>query len=251
MKGWIKSVLTVFVAGSLMVGGVALSGGLKQPEKAYAEEVQKNIVSVVGKGELSMKPDIVYLSIGVDTSATTAQEAQKSNGAKIQKLTALLKNTWGISDKDIQTSEFFVQPNYTYNDKEGQKVKGYNAHHVLQVAYRDLTKVGSLLDAASEAGANNIGNARFAVEDTSAFEAQVIEKAMANADVKAAAIAKAAKRTLGQVLTVSQNDVGAGPILYEQNAKMMYGAADSAASTAVQPGEVKIITQLNVIYQLN
>ncbi|NGM85326.1 SIMPL domain-containing protein [Paenibacillus sp. 7124] len=251
MKKWIKSVLSVFVAGSLMAGGVALSGAFDQPEKAFAEEVQKNIVSVVGKGELSMKPDIVYLSIGVDTSASTAQEAQKTNGAKIQKLTALFKNTWGINGKDIQTSEFFVQPNYTYNDKEGQQVKGYNAHHVLQVAYRDLNKVGSLLDAASEAGANNIGNARFAVEDTSAFEAQVIEKAMANADVKAAAIAKAAKRTLGQVLTVSQNDGGAGPILYEQNAKMMYGAADSAASTAVQPGEVKITTQLNVIYQLN
>ncbi|QWU16433.1 hypothetical protein SAMN04487895_10740 [Paenibacillus sophorae] len=251
MKGWIKPALAVFVAGSLMVGGMTVSGSLDKPQKAYAEEVQKNIVSVVGKGELSMKPDIVYLSIGVDASASTAQEAQKTNGAKIQKLTALLKNTWGISEKDIQTAEFYVQPNYTYNEKEGQQVKGYNAHHVLRVAYRDLAKVGALLDAASEAGANNIGNARFAVEDTSAFEAQVIEKAMANADVKAAAIAKAAKRTLGQVLTVSQNDGGASPVLYEENARAMANVADSASGTAVQPGEVKITTQLSVMYQLN
>ncbi|AIQ10744.1 SIMPL domain-containing protein [Paenibacillus durus] len=251
MKGWVKPAMAVFVAGSLMAGGMTLSGSLDKPQKAYAEEVQKNTVSVVGKGELSMKPDIVYLSIGVDTSASTAQEAQKTNGAKIQKLTALLKNTWSISEKDIQTAEFYVQPNYTYSEKEGQQVKGYNAHHVLRVGYRDLAKVGALLDAASEAGANNIGNARFAVEDTSAFEAQVIEKAMANADVKAAAIAKAAKRTLGQVLTVSQNDGGISPVRYEENVKAMASVADNAGGTAVQPGEVKITTQLSVMYQLN
>ncbi|MCL6603972.1 MAG: SIMPL domain-containing protein [Paenibacillus sp.] len=249
MKNWVKSVGSVLLAGSLIMGGIGLSGAFKGPEKAFAEDVQKNIVSVVGKGELSIKPDIVYLSIGVDTSAATAQEAQKSNGAKIQKLTTLLKTTWGIADKDIQSTQFSVQPNYSYSEKEGQQIKGYNAHHTLEVSYRDLSKVGALLDAASGAGANNIGNARFAVEDSSAFEAQVIEKAMANADVKAGAIAKAAKRSLGQVTTVSQNDVGANPIYYD-NMKMESGAADSAGGTSVQPGEVKVTTMLSVTYEL-
>ncbi|MFD1910568.1 SIMPL domain-containing protein [Paenibacillus rhizoplanae] len=131
--------------------------------------MQKNIVNVVGKGELSIKPDIAYLSIGVSTTADTAQEAQKGTAAKITKLNALFKTTWGIADKDIQSTQFYVQPNYTYSEKDGQKVKGYNAQHTLQVSYRDLTKVGQLLDAASAAGANNIGNVRFAIEDPSAF----------------------------------------------------------------------------------
>lgn len=251
MKKWIKPVAAVFIAGSVLAGGAIAGGIVDRPQKAYAEEVQKNVVSVLGKGELSMKPDVVYLSIGADSSASTAQEAQKSNAAKISKVTALLKNTWGISDKDIQTAEFYVQPNYTYNDKEGQQVKGYNAHHVLQVTYRDLDKVGSLLDAASAAGANNLGSARFAVEDTSAFEAQVIEKAMANADIKAGAIAKAAKRSLGQVLSVSQVDNSASPVLYAQSESLMKSSAADAGSTEVQAGEVKITTQLSVIYQLN
>lgn len=245
-----KKIGTVLIAGSLLIGGIGLSGAFQGPEKAYAEDVQRNIVSVVGKGELSIKPDIVYLSIGVDTSAETAQEAQKTNAAKIQKITTLLKNTWGIADKDIQSSQFYVQPNYSYSEKEGQKVKGYNANHTLVVSYRDLTKVGQLLDAASAAGANNIGNARFSVEDSSAFEAQVIEKAMANADVKAGAIAKAAKRSLGQVISVSQNDGGNSAVYFAQNMKMEMASADTAASTSVQPGEVKLTTQLSVMYEL-
>lgn len=250
MKKWVKSVGSVLLAGSLLIGGMALSGAFQGPEKAFAEDVQRNIVSVVGKGELSIKPDIVYLSIGVDTSAATAQEAQKTNAAKIQKLTTLLKTTWGIADKDIQSTQFYVQPNYSYSEKEGQKVNGYNAHHTLQVSYRDLEKVGALLDAASAAGANNIGNANFAVEDSSAFEAQVIEKAMANADVKAAAIAKAAKRSLGIVINVSQNDSGTNPVYFAQAEMLKNVAADSAAGTTVQAGEVKVTTQISVMYEL-
>lgn len=251
MNKWGKAAGTVLLAGSLMVGGMGFGGVLQGPEKAYAaDEVQRNVVSVVGKGELSIKPDIVYLSIGVNTSAATAEEAQKANGAKITKLTALLKNTWGIADKDIQSTQFYVQPNYVYNEKEGQQVKGYNAQHTLQVSYRDLTKVGQLLDAASAAGANNIGGARFAIEDPAAFEAQVIEKAMANADVKAAAIAKVAKRSLGQVVTVIQNDDGNNPVYYMENAMASKASADMAAGTSVEAGEVKVSTQLSVTYEL-
>ncbi|MFE4714686.1 SIMPL domain-containing protein [Paenibacillus sp. NPDC056722] len=245
-----KSFGTVMLAGSLLVGGSALSAVFQGTATAYADEVQKNVVNVVGKGELSIKPDIVYLSIAVDTSAATAQEAQKTNAAKIQKITTLLKGTWKIADKDIQSTQFYVQPNYTYNEKEGQQVKGYNANHTLVVAYRDLAKVGELLDAASAAGANNIGNARFAVEDSAAFEAQVIEKAMANADVKAGAIAKAAKRSLGQVISVSQNDLGSQPVFFDQTLKAMAASADASGNTSVQPGEVKVTTQLNVTYEL-
>ncbi|MFX3648491.1 SIMPL domain-containing protein [Paenibacillus sp.] len=250
MKGLVKKIGSVLIVGSLLIGGIGMSGVTQGPTKAYADEVQKNVVSVVGKGELSIKPDIVYLSIGVDTTASTAQEAQKTNAAKIQKITTLLKGTWKIADKDIQSTQFYVQPNYSYSEKEGQQVKGYNANHTLLVSYRDLTKVGELLDAASAAGANNLGNARFSVEDTSAFEAQVIEKAMANADVKAGAIAKAAKRSLGQVITVSQNDGNVTPVYFEQNLKMDMAAADAGASTSVQPGVVKVTTQLSVMYEL-
>ncbi|WP_379163432.1 SIMPL domain-containing protein [Paenibacillus sp. sgz5001063] len=251
MNTWSKKLGVVMLAGSLMMGGMALSGAFQGPEKAYAaDEVQKNVVNVIGKGELSIKPDVVYLSIGVNTTAATAEEAQKTNGAKIAKITALLKTTWGIADKDIQSTQFSVQPNYSYTEKDGQQIKGYIAQHTLKVTYRDLAKVGQLLDAVSTAGANNIGNAQFAIEDPSAFEAQVIEKAMANADVKAGAIAKAAKRSLGQVVTVTQNDDGNNPVVYMENAVMSKAAADTAGGTSVEPGEVKVSTQLSVMYEL-
>ncbi|MEK5003892.1 SIMPL domain-containing protein [Paenibacillus sp. FSL P4-0127] len=58
-----------------------------------------NVVSVQGKGEITVKPDVAYLSIGVVTKAKTAQEAKKSNSEKAAKLTKLLKETCGINKK--------------------------------------------------------------------------------------------------------------------------------------------------------
>ncbi|MED5019230.1 SIMPL domain-containing protein [Paenibacillus chibensis] len=249
MNKWIKPVGSVLIAGALLVGGAGVSG-ISGMSTAYADQdVQRNVVNVVGKGEISVKPDIAYLSIGVDTQASTAQSAQKANADKIQKITDLLKNTWKIADKDIQSVSFYVQPNYTYNDKDGQKVTGYTAHHTLQVAYRDLSKVGKLLDDASSAGANNIDNVSFSVENRDQFEEQVIAKAMANADLKAGAIAKAAKRQLGAVLVVSQVDVS-NPVIFAQAKMESASMADSGSSTSVAPGEVKVSTQLSVQYEL-
>lgn len=249
MNKWMKPVGSVLIAGALLVGGAGVSG-MGLTSTAYADQdVQRNVVNVVGKGEISVKPDIAYLSIGVDTQADTAQSAQKANAEKIQKITDLLKNTWKIADKDIQSVSFYVQPNYTYNDKDGQKVKGYTAHHTLQVSYRDLSKIGKLLDDASNAGANNIDNVSFSVENRDQYEEQVIQKAMANADLKAGVIAKAAKRQLGLVLVVSQGEVS-NPVIYTAAKMDAMSTADSNNSTAVAPGEVKVSTQLSVQYEL-
>lgn len=155
----------------------------------------------------------------------------------------------GIADKDIQTGQFYVQPNYTYSDKEGQQIKGYSAQHSLEVTYRDLSKIGQLLDAASAAGANRIDNIRFSTENPDQYQDQVIQKAMNDANKKAASIAKAANRQLGIVLSISQGSTST-PI-FTQNVKMMeMAAADSAVSTPVEPGEIDLQTTLTVMYEL-
>ncbi|MNI30573.1 26 kDa periplasmic immunogenic protein precursor [compost metagenome] len=250
-KAWLKPVGSVMLAGALLVGGSFVTGAISKPQKAYAESValQSNIINVVGSGEISVKPDIAYLTIGVETQAATAKEAQSTNSSKMAKLNTLLKDTWKIDPKDIQTGQFYVQPNYSYSEKEGQKVKGYAAYHTINVKYRDLSKIGELLDAASNVGANRIDNIRFSTENPDQYQEQVIQKAMANADLKASAIAKAAKRQVGLVLSVTQTTVETPT--YMENYKVMAATADSgAASTSVEPGEITVKTTLNVVYEM-
>ena len=249
---WIKPAAAAVIAVTLFIGGGG--GALSFAEKAQAQEVAgvQNVVSVIGKGEISVKPDIAYLFIGINSEGKTAAEAQKSNATKMQSLTNLLKKTWKLESKDIQTNQFYVQPDYTYSDKDGRKLKGYTASHSLKISYRDLDKIGELLDSAVKVGVNQIDNIQFSIENRDTFETKVIEKAMANANLKAGAIAKVTGRSLGKVLSVSQGNV-TEPVRYYEK---MYdiSTANSVAeksSSSVESGEIKLTTELTVHYQLN
>lgn len=248
---WIKSAAAAVIAGTLIMGGGG--GALSFAGKVQAQEAVsvQNVVSVVGKGEISVKPDIAYLYIGISSEGKTAEAAQKANTAKMQSLTNLLKKTWKLTSKDIQTNQFYVQPDYTYSEKEGRQLKGYTATHSLKVSYRDLDQIGELLDDAVKAGVNQIDNIQFSIENRDAFETEVIEKAMANAKLKAGAIAKAAGRNLGIVLSVSQGSA-IEPVRYYESLEMNTASvSDTAKSSSVEAGEIKVTTELTVHYQLN
>lgn len=250
MNVWAKRMGSVAIAASLLVGGAAVTSVLGKSVPAYAESgdtVQTNTISVTGTGEIDVKPDMAYLSLGVQTNAATAKDAQTQNAAVIQKLTNLLKGTWKIDAADIQTSQFYVQPNYSYSDKDGQKITGYIAYHTLKVKYTNLDQIGALLDDASSAGANQIGDVTFTVQNPDQYQEQVIAKAMANANLKAGAIAKAANRQLGSVLNIVQNDGSLAPIFTHSVSFSAASSADSA-KTSVEPGEITVNTSLSVQY---
>lgn len=252
MKTWLKPAVSLLVAGTLLAGGTALTGAPGFAGTAYADSgVQTNIVTVQGKGEISVKPDVAYLSIGVVTKAKTAQEAQKANAEKAAKLSKLLKETWGINEKDIQTGQFYVSPDYTYNKESSEeKISGYTARHTLDVTYRDLDKVGQLLDAASAAGANQIGAIRFATEKPEQYEEEVIQKAMADAGRKAGILAKAAGRTLGKALSISLENASVPNISLNYKVVAMSESADNAAGSPIEAGEIEVRTTVSVVYEL-
>lgn len=251
MKVWAKRIGSVALAAGLLTGVGAVSPLWQQSVPAYAEsgDSLQNTISVTGSGEISIKPDMAYLSLGVQTTASTAKQAQSLNAAAIQKLSNALKTTWKIAAADIQTSQFYVQPNYSYNDKEGQKINGYIALHTLRVKYSQLDNIGQLLDSASEAGANQIGDITFTVENQDPYQEQVINKAMANAGLKANAIAKAANRQLGSVISVVQSSSAAAPV-FEHNVAYSSVTADAAAKTAIEAGQISVSTTLSVQYQM-
>ncbi|WP_322907208.1 SIMPL domain-containing protein [Paenibacillus sp. SGZ-1009] len=245
-----KSITSLLLAGTLLTG-VMMSVALPGASSAYAAETTQpaatGVINVSGDGKLSVKPDIAYVSIGAQTTAATAAKAQASNAQKMNKLTALLKK-WSIPQSDIQTVQFYVQPNYNYNDKDGQKVTGYTAYHTLQVKYRDLDKIGQLLDDAAAAGANNVGSVNFDVENPQTYEDQVIAKAMANAAAKAGSIAKAANRTLGELLSVSESGSVMPPIVMQRSEAATSDM--SAGGTSVQPGMIELNATLTVQYAM-
>lgn len=223
------------------------------PGKVFAAEQTAvapiNVVTVTGQGEMTISPDVAYVNLGIRTEAATAKDAQAANAVAFEKLRDVLFNQYKLAEKDVQTSGFRVTPEYSYTDRD-PTIKGYSATQSLQVTYRDLANLGTFLDAASAAGANQIDGVRFSTEKGQEYELQVIEKAMDNAKAKAETIAKYAGKELKGIIAVNQGGGVAVPVQYSNIGFMAKEAAmDAAGSTNISMGELKVTTNVTVQYE--
>jgi len=260
MKQDVKRFAAIGAAGLLLAAALVYSPSAAESwegDRAMAAETasvtasEARTISVTGEGKITVEPDVAYVNFGVVTQGQTANEAQTENAKKFSAIEKVLKEQFNVAAADIKTSGFYVNPNYDYSEKGQAKIVGYTASHTVTVTYRDLDALGKMLDAVSAAGANSVNGIQFGTEKAEEYELQAIEKAMANAKAKADAIAKAAGRSVTDVLHVSHNGASGEypPIVYNKATVGISAAADSV-TTPVQPGELEITTTVSVTYEM-
>ncbi|MCU6339648.1 SIMPL domain-containing protein, partial [Enterobacter quasiroggenkampii] len=146
------------------------------PVHAEAAEFSvKDTVNVSGMGELEVTPDVAYAELAIDTRGKTAAEAQKQNAVLFEKVKQVLTSKYGVQEKDLKTVNFSVNPEYKYVENKEPQIIGYQATHAVRVTYRDLNRLGSLVDAATDAGVNRVVRIQFDTEKRADYEAQVLE----------------------------------------------------------------------------
>jgi uncharacterized protein YggE len=209
---------------------------------------QPRSLSVSGNGIVYLTPDIAYIYIGVHNEDPVIATAVNNNNTQTQALVDALKNA-GIVTEDIQTSNFSVYSSPQYDKVTGAStgVTSYSVDNTVYVTVRDLGKLGTLLNTAVSAGANNINSITFDVADKTAAMAQARTKAMANASSLASELAQTAKVTLGEIQTVTYSDNSPTPYGYGMGGG---GAAAPNASVPIQPGLTQITVMVSVTYTI-
>ena len=224
-----------------LAGTALLSSGCASPIAAAPEPIERTM-TVTGRGTVSAKPDLAQLSVGVETLAATVGEASQQNNTQMASLVAKLKEL-GIAEKDIQTSNFSINSERFTGKGEPSTDSQYRVTNMVQIKIRDLTKAGPVLDAAIAAGANQVWGVNFTIEDRTALEGEARAKAMADAAQRAQALAKLTGVQLGQIRLVSEG--GASEPIYGGMA-----LGKGADSTALNPGEVQFVSQVQVTFEI-
>ncbi|WP_373228962.1 SIMPL domain-containing protein [Cohnella sp.] len=210
-----------------------------------------NTVTVGATGSIKVEPDVAHLSLAVEARGSKASEAQQANADKFAAVEKALYEKFAIDKKDVKTTNFDVQPEYNYTEKDGRVLKGYLAVHQIQVTYRNLAEIGKLFDALTAAGANRMDGVRFDTEKKDQYELDALKIAMANASAKASVLATSANRQLQGVINIVQGDVSNMPILYErEEARNEMAKMADGASTSVQSGQIEISTKVTVQYEM-
>lgn len=189
-------------------------------------------IVVTGEGTADIAPDMAVLTLSVLREAKTARAALTANSEAMSKVQGAMTSL-GIAARDLQTSNFSIQPRYTQPPRkaagvgEAPKLVGYKVRNGLTVRVRDIAKVGEVLDTAVSLGVNEGGSILFTNDDPSAAISQARAGAMQAALEKAQTLAGAAGVKVGKVLEISEQSHNPRPMPMMRSSMAAGSAADA------------------------
>jgi uncharacterized protein len=203
-------------------------GAQERPEKLPPS------IQTSGEAKVTAQPDRARIDLGVVTQASNSQAAAEQNAQKLETTLSRLRQMLGTG-ADIKTISYTIQPNYRYPKEGGQpEITGYTATNIVRVTLDDLTQVGKVIDASTQAGANRIQNLQFMLKNESAVQAQALREAAAMARNKADALASALALRIVRVLTVVETSPVVVPVR-----DLTFARAEGAA-TPIEPGTIEV-----------
>lgn len=203
-------------------------------------------VTVTGSGTVMGTPNTMSFTIGFQSTSPSAVAALAANNTKVEGLEASLL-THGVTKKNLQTSGLNI---YDDTNNAGQ-VTGFTVEDQLSVTTHQLTKAGATIDAAVRSVGNGIefNGVSFSISNQSKLLAAARARAITNAHVEAADLAKGGGTTVGHIIKVTdqENNASTG-IVYP----LSFATARAASSAVpIQQGSQSINVQVTVIYSLS
>jgi uncharacterized protein YggE len=168
-------------------------------------------VTVSATGSAVAVPDIARLRLGVASDAASARAALALNSETMTKIVAGLKER-AIAPADIQTSALTVEPVYGKpREGEAAPIAGYRVRNAVEVAVREISRLGETLDALVTLGVNQIDGLSFEVSQAETLKDEARKEAIANARRRAELFAAAAGAKLGEALAILEDAADQSP----------------------------------------
>lgn len=240
-----------FAVGLLLLSFLAACTGTTTAVTAQpADNAPANgSITVIGRGEAFGTPDEAHAQVGVEIFADTAAEATAQNEATMQLIMEVL-TAQGIAPEDIQTSNYSLWAEQFYGERGPEGIVGYRVNNQVSITIRDLSKIGEVLAATTDAGANAIHGVFFTVSDPAALEAEARASAMENARQRAESLAQLSGVALGNVQMISE--VVGQPVMPFGGGGGFDMAMEMAASApTLSPGQLNYQVQIQVTYTIN
>ncbi len=207
-------------------------------------------LNITADSNVTRQPDIAYITAGVQNEAKTAKEAVAANARDMAGVMKALKAA-GIADKDIQTSNFSLNPRYDYvkvSDNSGRQVlAGYTVSNQVTAKVSKLDTLGATLDALVSAGGNTINGIRFALDNDKPAIDEARRLAMQAAVQRANLYAEAAGYKVARIVSINESFQAFEPELKVTHMRAM---AAEAAPTPIASGELTFSANVSVVFEL-
>ena len=187
-------------------------GALAFPAFGEAPAPAPAAIRVTGEARVSTRPDRVQIDIGVTTRALRSEEAAAQCARQVDAVLAAVRKATGPA-AELKTVSYTLNPVYQYRQHEEPTLTGYVAVNLVQVTLDDLTRMGAVIDAATQSGANQVQGIQFTLRDQDTVRAAALRQAATRARAEAEALAAALGLRIVRVLSVEESSPRVVPVL--------------------------------------
>lgn len=217
-----------------------------------AAAAEPNTIAVSGMAEQEVAPDMAYIDVGINVRADDAETARTQEAQIASQIRRALLGL-AITDNDLQNTSYYLYQEYKVDRNGVRTADKYVLDSSIKVTVKDLDKLSQVIDNVVEAGATNISNITYALSTQNIIQRQLLARAVENARDKAAVVANAGSRTLGNMLSADINSFDGGTIVaYGANKlRSTTNLAEDGVATKLSPGKIKLNARVQVVFSLN
>ena len=206
-------------------------------------------VMIVGDSIVQAQPDTAILTISVVTQNRSAITAQQENAAKSDEVVRVLKTVAGAG-AEVKTSGYSLQPQRIYKEGQPPTISGYEARNTVTVTMSDLTKVGSVIDAAAQAGSNDVSGIAFTLRQDRPARDRALGEATREAMSKAQVIAQSLGGRVVRIVEVQEEGFQQRPPVPLYQTETFMAAKRDAVATPIEVGSLEISSRVQVIAEV-
>lgn len=217
-----------------------------------AAAAEPNTIAVSGMAEQEVSPDMAYIDVGINVRADDAETARTQEAQIASQIRRALLGL-AINDNDLQNTSYYLYQEYKVDRNGVRTADKYVLDSSIKVTVKDLDKLSQVIDNVVEAGATNISNITYALSTQNIIQRQLLATAVENARDKAAVVANAGSRTLGNMLSADINSFDGGTIVaYGANKlRSTTNLAEDGVATKLSPGKIKLNARVQAVFSLN
>ena len=233
-----------FLVGTILLATFFSSCVLQKPNEGLS---QPRTVTVSGTGTVGVQADIATINMAVVTSNRSVVEASRLNAEAVAKVRSDLIEA-GHSADAIVTDGYTINQDVSY--RNGTMIRGdYRVSNSMHIVVRNISNIGSAIDIAVNAGANEFSSIDFSVSDMEGALREARTQAVKQAYEAANLMAKTAGAELGQIVSIAEERNGGFRAVTNNSAKMMMDVA-AVESTMVSPGKQNVSVTVLCVYEI-
>jgi uncharacterized protein YggE len=245
--GETKEVMTTFMEGTPFEAKSLKPAEQQAVTPGGNENRRVTRVNVVGDSIIQAQPDTAIVQIGVVTQARNALDAQQQNATKTDAVIRALKAA--AAGAEVKTSGYSLQPQRVYKENQPPTITGYEARNSVTVTTGDLNKVGAIIDAAAQAGSNDVAGISFTLRQDRPARDRALSEATREAVSKAQVIAQALGGRVVRIVEVQEEGFQQRPPMPYQTETFAMKAG-VAAQTPIEVGALDITSRVQLIAEV-